>query len=191
MGRTDEFLLSNRNVCGSFLYRAPWNTGLWSPLLILEVLSPTQCLVPTRHELFATSSPIGLVTLALIPTWQKCLHYLATCFYHLAFKCGLNLSSVTSRASRMLWFQALNTCSRQPVPKCRQSFHRSVHSRTLHVMENCSELLEGSPLECCFQKISYHTSHNTQLSPGAVIARFAPKAQSECASSVSATPQLH
>lgn len=97
-----EFLLKNRSMCSSFLYRAPWNRGLWSPLLVLEVLSPTQCLVPTRHELFATSSPIGLVTLAPIPSWQKCLHCLATCFYHLAFKCGLNLSSVTSRATKTL-----------------------------------------------------------------------------------------
>lgn len=97
-----ELLLKNRSMCSSFLYRAPWNRGLWSPLLALEVLSPTQCLVPTRHELFATSSPIGLVTLAPIPSWQKCLHCLATCFYHLAFKCGLKLSSVTSRATETL-----------------------------------------------------------------------------------------
>lgn len=97
-----EFLWNSRSVCSSFLYRAPWNTGLWSPLLVLQVLLPTRCLVPTRHELFATSSPIGLVTLAPIPTWQKCLHGLATCFYHLAFKRGLNLSSVTSGATKML-----------------------------------------------------------------------------------------
>lgn len=102
-GPPGEFLLNNRSVCSSFLYSAPWNTGLWSPLLVLEVLSPTpRCLVPTRHELLATSSPIGLVTLAPIPTWQKCLHGLATGFYHLAFKRGLNLSLVTSGATKML-----------------------------------------------------------------------------------------
>lgn len=55
----------------SFLYRAPWNKGLWSPLLVLEVLLPTECLIPTRHELFATSHPVGLVTLAPIPAWQR------------------------------------------------------------------------------------------------------------------------
>lgn len=118
-GPSGEFLLTDESVCSSFLHRAPWKMGLWSPLLVLKVLSPTQCLVPTRHELFATSSPIGLVTLAPIPTWQKCPHCFATCFYHLAVKCGLNLSSVTSRATKMLWFQASNTCFRWQVPKCR------------------------------------------------------------------------
>lgn len=76
------------------------------------MLLPTQCLVPARHELFATSSPIGLVTLAPLPTWQRCLHCLATCFCHLAFECRLNLSLVTFRATKMLWFQAANMCSR-------------------------------------------------------------------------------
>ena len=113
-----------------------------------EVLSPTWCLVPTRHELFATSSPIGLVTLAPIPTWQKCLHGLATCFYHLAFKRGLNLSSVTSGATKMLQFQALNTCSRRQMPNHRWSFHRLIHSW----MERRSKLLKISPQECSFQK---------------------------------------
>lgn len=103
-GPGGEFLLTDRSVCVSFLHRAPWNMGSWSPLLALKVLSPTQCLLPTRHELFATSSPIGLVTLAPIPTWQKCPHCFATCFYHLAFKCGLNCSSVMSGATEMLWF---------------------------------------------------------------------------------------
>jgi hypothetical protein len=110
-------LVSSCEITGStrssFLLRVPGNGGLWSPLLVLEVSSPTQCSVPTRHKLLATPSPIGLVTLAPIPTWQKCLHCLATCFCHLAFKCGLNLSLVTFRATRMLWFQASNTCSKQ------------------------------------------------------------------------------
>lgn len=99
----------------SFLYRAPWNKGLWSPLLVLEVLLPTECLIPTRHELFATSSPVGLVTLAPIPAWQGCLQCLATRFYHLAFQCGLNLSLVTFGATGMLWVQVSNMCSRPSV----------------------------------------------------------------------------
>lgn len=118
-GPRGEFLLTDRSVCSSFLHRAPWNMASWSPLLALEVLSPTQCVLPTRHELFATSSPIGLVTLAPIPTWQKCPHCFATCFYHLAFKCGLNRSSIMSGATEMLWFQASNTSFRRQVPKCK------------------------------------------------------------------------
>lgn len=93
--------------------------GLMVTLLALKVLSPTQCLLPTRHELFATSSPIGLVTLAPIPTWQKCPHCFATCFYHLAFKRVLNCSSVMSRATEILWFQASNTSFWWRVPKYR------------------------------------------------------------------------
>lgn len=118
-GPGGEFLLIDRSVCSSFLHRAPGNTGSWSPLLALKVLSPTQRLLPTRHELFATSSPIGLVTLAPIPTWQKCPHCFATRFYHLAFKCGLNGSSVMAGATEMLWFQASNTSFRWRVPKWR------------------------------------------------------------------------
>lgn len=172
MGPIGEFLLENRSVCSSFLCRAPWNTGLWSPLLVLEVLSPTQCLVPTRHELFATSSPIGLVTLAPIPTWQKCLHCLATCFCHLAFKCGLNLSSVTSRATKMLQFQASNTCSGRQVPKSRQSFHRPVHSWTLHVMRGDQSFLRTAPRVLFLEEASLlhtfcHTFCNTQPPLGA------------------------
>lgn len=166
MGRTGAFLLENRSVCSSFLYRAPWNTSLWSPLLVLEVLSPTQCLVPTRHELFATSSPIGLVTLAPIPTWQKCLHCLATCFCHLAFKCGLNLSSVTSRATKMLWFQASDTCSRWRVPKSRQSSHRPVHSCTLHGMRRNQSFLRTAPQVLFLEEASSHFLQHSAFSRG-------------------------
>lgn len=112
------------------------------------MLLPTQCLVPTRHELFATSSPIGLVTLAPLPTWQRCLHCLATCFCHLAFKCRLNLSLVTFRATEMLWFQASNMCSRHGG---RVPTGSPIHGILFHGRET-PEFHEGSSPGYHFQK---------------------------------------
>ena len=56
--------------------------------------------------------------------------------------------TVTSGATKMLQFQALNTCSRRQMPNHRWSFHRLIHSW----MERRSKLLKISPQECSFQK---------------------------------------
>lgn len=115
---------------------------------------PTQCLIPTRHELFATSSPIGLVTLAPIPTWQRCPHCLATCFCHLAFKCRLNLSFITLGATKMPRFQASNMCSRHVG---RDSTGRPIHGTLIHGWKKHQSFTEAAPRGAVSGGVSHHS----------------------------------